>query len=101
MRPKDNVKGRSKVKSTSDDKNIISVEQGPEAGISNRPWMFNFNDKNDISTMKELSKLTPDELIAEVKFLNGLAYKLGLEEAKEMSRGKVLKVFENKEGKTK
>lgn len=32
MRPKDNVKGRSKVKSTSDDKNIISVEQGPEAG---------------------------------------------------------------------
>lgn len=62
---------------------------------------MNFFDYLEFFVFLELSKLTPDELIAEVKFLNGLAYKLGLEEAKEMSRGKVLKVFENKEGKTK
>lgn len=36
-------------------------------------------------------------LIAEVKKLHDLAYQLGLEEAKEMTRGKYLNIFKNKE----
>jgi hypothetical protein len=39
------------------------------------------------------SKLTAQELIVEVKQLQNLAYQLGLEEAKEMTRGKYLNIL--------
>jgi len=42
------------------------------------------------------SKFSTKELIAEVKQLQNLAYQLGLEEAKEMTRGKYLNILTRK-----
>ena len=44
----------------------------------------------------EFSKYSASELIAEVKQLQNLAYQLGLEEAKEMTRGKYLNILTRK-----
>ena len=44
----------------------------------------------------EFSKYTTAELVAEVKQLQNLAYQLGLEEAKEMTRGKYLNILSRK-----
>jgi hypothetical protein len=41
----------------------------------------------------EFGSLTASGLIAEVKKLYDVAYQLGLEEAKEMTRGKYLKIL--------
>lgn len=45
---------------------------------------------------KGYSKFSTSELIAEVKQLQNLAYQLGLEEAKEMTRGKYLNILTRK-----
>lgn len=46
--------------------------------------------------LAELGNLTMTGLISEVKKLHDLAYQLGLEEAKEMTRGKYLNIFKHK-----
>lgn len=43
----------------------------------------------------ELSAIPVASLIAKVKELHDLAYQLGIEEAKEMTRGKCLQIFDN------
>lgn len=46
--------------------------------------------------LAELGNLSMTGLISEVKRLHDLAYQLGLEEAKEMTRGKYLNIFKHK-----
>lgn len=46
--------------------------------------------------LAELGNLSITGLISEVKKLHDLAYQLGLEEAKEMTRGKYLNIFKHK-----
>lgn len=46
--------------------------------------------------ISELGNLSMTGLIAEVKKLHDTAYQLGLEEAKEMTRGKYLNIFKHK-----
>lgn len=41
----------------------------------------------------ELASLTTSGLISKVKELHDIAYQLGVEEAKEMTRGKYLNIF--------
>jgi len=53
-------------------------------------------DKHDYTLIGKYSKFSPDELIGEVKQLQNLAYQLGLEEAKEMTRGKYLNILTRK-----
>ncbi|XP_046802670.1 protein lin-52 homolog isoform X2 [Lucilia cuprina] len=48
----------------------------------------------------ELSSLKPDELIMEIKKIYDEAYQLGVSEAKEMTRGKYLGIFNNAKKKT-
>lgn len=55
-------------------------------------WSSNFTTE-DINQLHQLSSLTVHELIVEVKKLHDTAYQLGLEEAKEMTRGKYLNIF--------
>lgn len=43
----------------------------------------------------ELGALSPAGLIAEIRKLYDEAYKLGIEEAKEMTRGRYLNIFSN------
>ncbi|XP_065364850.1 protein lin-52 homolog [Calliphora vicina] len=51
--------------------------------------------QEDMSAMLELSSLKPDALIMEIKKIYDDAYQLGVSEAKEMTRGKYLGIFNN------
>ncbi|XP_017136488.1 protein lin-52 homolog [Drosophila miranda] len=48
----------------------------------------------DMVKINRLSKMAPDELIAMIKSMHDEIYQLGLLEAKEMSRGKLLEIFD-------
>ncbi|BFF95362.1 protein lin-52 homolog [Drosophila madeirensis] len=48
----------------------------------------------DIVKINCLSKMTPDELIAKIRRMHDDIYQLGLLEAKEMTRGKLLAIFD-------
>ncbi|KAF9422990.1 hypothetical protein HW555_001533 [Spodoptera exigua] len=52
--------------------------------------------KEDFAYMQQLGSLSTSGLIMEVKKLHDLAYQLGLEEAKEMTRGKYLNIFSSR-----
>lgn len=51
---------------------------------------------DDMNQLHQLGLLSVTGLIAEVKKLHDMAYQLGLEEAKEMTRGKYLNIFKQK-----
>jgi len=51
-------------------------------------------DPEDINLLHQFGSLTSSSLVEEVKKLQNIAYQLGLEEQKEMTRGKLLHVFE-------
>ncbi|XP_076764754.1 protein lin-52 homolog isoform X2 [Xylocopa sonorina] len=52
--------------------------------------------QDDINQLHQLGNLSMGGLISEVKKLHDMAYQLGLEEAKEMTRGKYLNIFKHK-----
>merc|ERR1712071_157406 len=53
-------------------------------------------NKHDFTLIGKYSKFSPEEIIGEVNQLQNLAYQLGLEEAKEMTRGKYLNILTRK-----
>lgn len=58
-------------------------------------WAASFTP-DDMQHLHQLGNLSMTGLISEVKRLHDLAYQLGLEEAKEMTRGKYLNIFKQK-----
>lgn len=58
-------------------------------------WSGNLSNE-DMHKLYQLGNLPMNELITKVKELHDLAYQLGLEEAKEMTRGKYLNIFKHK-----
>ena len=58
-------------------------------------WTTNLTN-DDMNQLYQLRQLSMNELITEVKKLHDTAYQLGLEEAKEMTRGKYLNIFKQK-----
>jgi len=50
--------------------------------------------RDDYRMINEFASLTHSQLMEKVRALQNLAYQLGVEEAKQMSRGKCLDVFE-------
>ncbi|XP_067011856.1 protein lin-52 homolog [Anabrus simplex] len=64
----------------------------PPPNKTMQPWTREL-DSEDINLLHQFGSLTAAGLIAEVKKLKDVAYQLGLEEAKEMTRGKYLKVL--------
>ncbi|KAL4613192.1 hypothetical protein GN956_G23419, partial [Arapaima gigas] len=56
-------------------------------------WMAEL-ENDDIEMLKELGSLTTANLMEKVKGLQNLAYQLGLEESREMTRGKFLNILE-------
>lgn len=56
-------------------------------------WSNNLTPE-DMSQVYSFGHLTINELIVEVKKLHDMAYQLGVEEAKEMTRGKYLNIFQ-------
>ncbi|KAK2707044.1 protein lin-52 homolog [Artemia franciscana] len=53
-------------------------------------------DEQDYNLLVEYSSLSPASLVREYQRLQNVAYELGLEEAKEMTRGKYLNVLQKK-----
>lgn len=51
-------------------------------------------EKEDNQMMNEFGSLTQSQLMDKVRALQNLAYQLGVEEAKQMSRGRVLSIFD-------
>jgi hypothetical protein len=49
--------------------------------------------QDDLSTIHQLGNLPTQHLMDEVKRLQNIAYQLGLEETKEMTRGKYLNIL--------
>nr|XP_032518325.1 protein lin-52 homolog isoform X2 [Danaus plexippus plexippus] len=72
-----------------------SPELWPEQNQSPPSWNKDLT-KEDYNYMQQLGSLTTSSLIMEVKKLHDLAYQLGLEEAKEMTRGKYLNIFSSR-----
>ncbi|XP_075874369.1 protein lin-52 homolog isoform X1 [Nelusetta ayraudi] len=66
--------------------------------ISNSPpkWMADL-EREDIEMLKELGSLTTANLMEKVKGLQNLAYQLGVEESREITRGKFLNILERPE----
>ncbi|XP_075007709.1 protein lin-52 homolog isoform X10 [Calonectris borealis] len=51
-------------------------------------------ENDDIDMLKELGSLTTANLMEKVRGLQNLAYQLGLDESREMTRGKFLNILE-------
>lgn len=58
-------------------------------------WATNLTS-DDMNQLYQLSNMSVDDIVLEVKKLLDASYKLGLEEAKEMTRGKYLNIFKQK-----
>ncbi|XP_069772177.1 protein lin-52 homolog isoform X2 [Narcine bancroftii] len=56
-------------------------------------WMAEL-EKDDNDMLKELGSLTYANLMEKVRGLQNLAYQLGLDESREMTRGKFLNILE-------
>ncbi|EAT44049.1 AAEL004552-PA [Aedes aegypti] len=95
-----------------DEPKLMSLEKldrgSPEIWPAKGPSMNEFNTPNlnfsppawtkgltqdDINSMYQLGALSSNGIIAEVKKLYDQAYQLGVQEAKEMTRGKYLNIF--------
>lgn len=74
---------------------IIPGIEAFQRNVSQRdkPWLN--LESEDFKTMGELARKTRLEMLEKVKELNNLAYLLGLEESKEITRGKYLEIFKN------
>ncbi|XP_011662533.2 protein lin-52 homolog [Strongylocentrotus purpuratus] len=66
--------------------------KSPFNNANSPPWEADL-EQNDIDMLNELGSLTTSNLMEKVKGLQNLAYQLGLEEAREMTRGKFLDVL--------
>ncbi|KAM9708758.1 protein lin-52 homolog [Menidia menidia] len=62
--------------------------------ISSPPKWIAELESEDIEMLRELGSLTTANLMEKVKGLQNLAYQLGLEESREMTRGKFLNILE-------
>ncbi|XP_010225570.1 PREDICTED: protein lin-52 homolog [Tinamus guttatus] len=67
----------------------------PKQPITSSPpkWMAEL-ENDDIDMLKELGSLTTANLMEKVRGLQNLAYQLGLDESREMTRGKFLNILE-------
>ncbi|CAH8299562.1 unnamed protein product, partial [Schistosoma turkestanicum] len=50
-------------------------------------------DKEDLELIHDFGSLSTQQLMDKIKHLQNLAYQVGLEEAKEMTRGKFLNIL--------
>ncbi|EDV96792.1 protein lin-52 homolog [Drosophila grimshawi] len=53
--------------------------------------------KEDMDKINQLMTLTPDQLLEKIKSMQDEIYQLGLRESKEMTRGKILGIFNRPE----
>ena len=68
--------------------------ESPLASSETTPkWVSDF-EKADMEMIQELGSLGTNQLLEKVRGLQNLAYQLGMQEAHEMTRGKMLNILE-------
>ncbi|XP_071963686.1 protein lin-52 homolog [Antedon mediterranea] len=67
--------------------------KSPITSTTSPPWEADL-EQNDIDMLTELGSLTTKNLMEKVRDLQNLAYQLGLDESREMTRGKLLNVLD-------
>ncbi|XP_033208320.1 protein lin-52 homolog isoform X2 [Belonocnema kinseyi] len=72
------------------------VAQNSAASKPEQPSWTTSLSPSEINQLHQLGNLSMDLLIKEVKKLHDMAYELGVEEAREMTRGKYLNIFKHK-----
>ncbi|EDO49449.1 predicted protein, partial [Nematostella vectensis] len=58
------------------------------------PKWLNDLEKDDMDMLQEFGSLTTSQLMEKVRGLQNLAFQLGLDEAREMTRGKFLSILD-------
>ncbi|XP_041354703.1 protein lin-52 homolog isoform X2 [Gigantopelta aegis] len=72
----------------------FAASRSPLSASSSPPkWLADLGN-DDIDLLQEFGSLTSSQLMEKVKGLQNLAYQLGLEEAREMTRGKFLNILQ-------
>lgn len=72
----------------------FAAERLPSSGNNSPPkWMADL-ENDDINLLQEFGSLTTSQLMEKIKGLQNLAYQLGLDEAREMTRGKFLQILQ-------
>lgn len=71
---------------------FLSLLRSPMSPASPPKWMSEL-EKDDIDLLQEFGSLTTANLLEKVRGLQNLAYQLGLEESREMTRGKFLNIL--------
>ncbi|CAL1545791.1 unnamed protein product [Lymnaea stagnalis] len=72
---------------------VTEYEVGKNSKTAGTPrWLADL-EKDDINLLQEFGSLTLSQLMEKVRGLQNLAYQLGLEEAREMTRGKFLNIL--------
>jgi len=81
---------------------FATFRTSPYSSLNSSPpkWMADL-EKDDVDMLQEFGSLTTSQLLEKVKGLQNLAYQLGLEEAREMTRGKFLNILESNQQKRK
>ncbi|CAG7815042.1 unnamed protein product [Allacma fusca] len=74
---------------------LLAKNQPKTGGNDNTGIWTQGLDPEDINLLHQFGSLTSASLVEEVKKLQNIAYQLGLEEAKEMTRGKLLHVLDD------
>lgn len=73
---------------------FMSALKSPISSNSPPKWMAEL-EKDDIDMLQEFGSLTTANLLEKVRGLQNLAYQLGLEESREMTRGKFLNILDS------
>ena len=66
------------------------------SGVSGGAGVLHNMTRDEMETLLQLGNLDVQELMSEVKRLQNIAYQLGQEESKEMTRGKYLNILRRK-----
>ncbi|XP_076099226.1 protein lin-52 homolog [Mytilus galloprovincialis] len=72
----------------------FAAAKSPLSGTSTpSKWMTELENE-DIGLLQEFGSLTTSQLMEKIRGLQNLAYQLGLDEAREMTRGKFLNILQ-------
>ncbi|GAB1601429.1 protein lin-52 homolog [Argonauta hians] len=72
----------------------VSEFAANQSPFSNSNFCKEIDDQDDIELLQEFGSLTTPQLMEKVRGLQNLAFKLGLDEAREMTRGKFLNILQ-------
>lgn len=73
---------------------FASLSVSPFSLSSTPPKWLAELEKDDMDMLQEFGSLTTSQLMEKVRGLQNLAFQLGLDEAREMTRGKFLNILE-------